>query len=92
MQVFTPPVRWVNNSHLQEKPYRFYRHQVSMSVVYRNSTFQEVRVANPDETNDLVEGETWFSGGRSYIVSEETAALLAGDGFTTTPVPQFGIG
>jgi hypothetical protein len=63
-----------------------------MSVVLRNSRFQEVRVADPAETDALIEGETWFAGGREYLVSDATATLLAGDGFTTTAEPGYGDG
>lgn len=85
MQRFTPPVHYQKLSHIKQKPFSFYAWPVSMSVVLRNSHFQEVRSPSQDETDALVEGETWFAGGRTYLVSDETASLLQADGFTTQP-------
>ena len=88
---FTPPVRR-ERIPTNEKPFKFYTQPVSMSVVQRNGRFQEVRVAHDIQEN-LVEGQTWFSGGRTYTVSDELALLLQADGFEiTTTGPIFGGG
>jgi hypothetical protein len=78
---FSPPVRW-ERIPTHQKPFKYYRRPVSMSVVYRDSHFQEVRVTNSDETENLEEGTTWFPGGRSHPVNQDTKALLEADGFT----------
>lgn len=67
------------------EPFRFFAQTVSDAVVMRNGHFQLVRTPSQEETAALVEGATWFSGGRSYLVSDDTATLLAADGFVTTP-------
>ena len=84
MPVFTPPVR-SERIPTNEKPFKFYTRPVSMSVVYRNSRFQEVRTPTQEETDALEEGVTWFCGGHTYNVSDATATLLQADGFETTP-------
>lgn len=80
---FTPEVLW-EPMPTSMKPYKFFKQPVSFAVVFRNGHFQSVRVPTQDETAALVEGETWFTGGRSYVVSHDTAILLESDGFTTT--------
>lgn len=75
-----------------QKPFKFFTQPVSFAVVYRNSHYQSVRLPHVDETDQLIEGRTWFTGGRSYLVDDETAALLAADGYTTTIPSGFGNG
>jgi hypothetical protein len=65
------------------KPFKFYTMPQGIAVVWRNGHFVQVRVPSQVETEALVEGVTWFSGGRTYTVSTDTAALLTADGFTT---------
>ena len=84
MPTFTPPTRQ-ERMQTREKPFRFFSHTVSDAVVRRNGHFQLVRTPSQEETAALVEGVTWFSGGRTYQVSDDTAVLLTADGFTTTP-------
>lgn len=64
--------------------FSFFTQTHSHAVVWRNGHFQTVRVPSQEETDALEEGVTWFSGGRSYLVSDDTATLLTADGFTTT--------
>lgn len=64
--------------------FSFFTQSMSYAVVFRNGHYQTVRVPSQEETDLLVEGATWFSGGRSYIVDADTALLLQADGFTTT--------
>jgi hypothetical protein len=92
MPSFTPPVRQVGNNHVHQRPFRYYRHAVSMTVLYRNGHFTEVRVADPAETDLLKEGVTWFPGGRTYAISTETALLLEGDGYAFENFPAYGEG
>ena len=84
MPIFKPPVR-SERIPTDQKPFKFYTQPVSMSVVYRNSRFQEVRHPTQEETDALEEGVTWFAGGRTYTVTDATATLLEADGFTTSP-------
>jgi hypothetical protein len=55
-----------------------------VSVLWNGTTF----VARPypwlGEVVDLVEGETWFQGGRVYTVTPAVAAALNAAGFVTT--------
>lgn len=91
MPVFTPPTfeeRMAGAGRL----FSFYTQTMSYAVLFRNGRFQTVRTPSQEETAALVEGVTWFSGGRSYDVSDDTAALLAADGFTTTTNPGYGDG
>ncbi|HET7415524.1 MAG TPA: hypothetical protein VFI97_07500 [Arthrobacter sp.] len=84
MPIFTPPVTW-EPMPTDVKPFCFFKQKVSFAVVFRNGHFQSVRTPSQRETDALVEGKTWFTGGRSYFVDTDTANLLAGDGYTTDP-------
>lgn len=83
MPTFTPPVE-TERMPTRVKPFVFYGQPVSFAVVFRNGHYQSVRTPTQDETAALVEGVTWFTGGRSYTVSADTAALLTNDGYTVT--------
>lgn len=63
--------------------FSFFTQTHSYAVVWRNGHFQTVRTPSQEETDRLEEGVTWFTGGRSYTVSADTALLLQADGFTT---------
>lgn len=91
MPQFTPPVR-SEPIPTQQKPFKYYRQPVSMSVVYRNSHYTEVRSPHQEETDLLVEGVTWFPGGRTHAVSVETALALEADGFAFENFPAYGEG
>lgn len=84
MPTFTPPVI-TERMPTRVKPFCFYGQPVSFAVVFRNGHFQSVRVPSQTETDALVEGVTWFTGGRTYTVSADTASLLTADGFTVEP-------
>lgn len=81
MPTFTPPTR-VERLPTAVSPFKFFGVEVASAVVFRNGHFVQARVPSQDETDALVEGVTWFTGGRSYTVSADTAALLTTDGFT----------
>lgn len=67
------------------KPFKYYQQPVSFAVVWRNSHFQSIRAPHQEETDALVEGVTWFTGGRVYTISQATADLLTADGFAVLP-------
>lgn len=80
---FTPPVR-SEKIPTKHPLFKHYSRLASFTVLWRNSHFTEVRYPAQEETDQLVEGVTWFPGGRTFTVSAETAALLEADGFTVT--------
>ena len=83
MPTFTPPV--VSDPiRGAGRLFSFYTMPQGIAVVWRNGHFVQVRTPSQEETAALVEGVSWFSGGRTYTVSADTAALLNADGFTTT--------
>lgn len=84
MPIFTPPVEW-EPMPTNVKPFKFFKQKISFAVVWRNGHFQSVRVPSQVETDALVEGETWFTGGRSYFIDQATADLLTNDGYTVDP-------
>ncbi|HET6915455.1 MAG TPA: hypothetical protein VFH56_05135, partial [Acidimicrobiales bacterium] len=69
--VFSPPVH-DEPMPTRVKPFCFFVQPVSFAVVMRNGHFQSVRTPSQEETDRLVEGETWFTGGRTYNVSGDT--------------------
>lgn len=85
MPYFTPPT--VTESAASDKFFGRFGLEVGQSVLLVNGTYVtrpypwlgEIR---PWDGTELIEGETWFQGGRTYEVSEAVALLLSGDGFT----------
>jgi hypothetical protein len=81
MPSFTPPVVQQGSD---DPFFGRYLTNVGVSVVWNGTTF----VAQPypwlGEIRDLVEGQTWFQGGRTYQVDDSTASLLQAAGFTTS--------
>ena len=90
MPLFTPPVH-DEPMPTRVKPFCFFVQPVSFAVVFRNGHFQSVRTPSQDETRALVEGKTWFTGGRTYYVDADTQTLLQADGFTVDPDPGYGV-
>lgn len=84
MPIFTPPVVQERMPASAGRLFSFYTQPQGHAVVWRNGHFVQVRVPSQEETAALVEGVTWFTGGRTYDVSADTATLLNADGFTTT--------
>ena len=83
MPTFTPPTFEERMPRTAGRVFSFFTQTMSYAVVWRNGHFVQARVPSQEETEALTEGVTWFSGGRTYRVSDDTAALLAADGFTT---------
>jgi len=88
---FTPPTfeeRMAGAGRL----FSFYTQTMSHAVVMRNGHFQAIRTPSQEETAALVEGVTWFSGGRTYVITNDTGALLEADGFEVTGMAGYGEG
>lgn len=75
-----------------ERLFRFFTQTMSYAVVFRNGHYQAVRTPSQEETDALVEGRTWFSGGRTYVIDYDTTALLEADGFGSTQFTGYGEG
>lgn len=87
MATFTTPTTTESSSH------RFwgrFRMVVGVSVVWDGAHFTDRPVPWLGEIAELVEGETWFQGGRTYEVSDDTASLLAADGYDVGGEGGFG--
>lgn len=70
--------------------FSFFTQTMSYAVIWRNGHFVQVRVPSQEETDALVEGVRWFTGGRTYVIDQDTAALLEADGFGGTQFTGFG--
>lgn len=91
MPTFTPPTVEERMVTPGQRLFGFFTQTMSYAVIWRNGHFVRVRVPSQEETDALVEGTRWFSGGRTYLVDEDTAALLEADGFTVI-APGYGSG
>lgn len=82
MPTFTPPTR----SEACEDPFwgRFST-EVGVSVLWDGATYTSVPYPWLGELVNLVEGETWFQGGRTYTITPAVAAALNAAGYTTAP-------
>lgn len=80
MPSFTPPIVQQGSD---DPFFGRYLTNAGVSVVWDGTTF----VAQPypwlGEIQNLVEGKTWFQGGRVYQVDDITAGLLQNAGFVT---------
>jgi hypothetical protein len=86
MATFTPPTTTVSSDDLLFGRYTF---PVGQSVLltdghYVTTPYPWLGEIRPVGGTDLVEGETWFQGGRTYTVSSAVAAALTADGYTVT--------
>lgn len=81
MPTFTPPTTTESSEDLL---FGRYQMTVGISVLWNGSTFVDQPYPWLGEIVDLVEGETWFQGGRTYTVSSTTATALNAAGYTTT--------
>lgn len=59
-----------------------YRIPVGMTVMRVNGVFTTSPYPWLGDIAELVEGQDYFLGGRSYVVSDETAAELSAAGYT----------
>lgn len=78
MPTFTPPTVPQGST---DPFFGRYSIQVGVSVVKRAGVFTRVPYPALAEIHDLTEGEEWFQGGRTYVISEAIAAALAADGY-----------
>lgn len=86
MASFTPPV--VSDSS-DDFFYGRYQIPVGQSVLlsnghYATTPYPWLGEIRPEGGTDLVEGVSWFQGGRTYTVSSAVAAALVADGYTVT--------
>ena len=78
MPTFTPPTTTESSSDLF---FGRYRVPVGISVIWDGTTFISQPYPWLGDLVDLVEGETWFQGGRTYQVDDITAGKLQNAGF-----------
>lgn len=79
MPAFTPPT--VNQALSGDYFFGRYSIPVGVSVIKRAGTYHSTPYPTLAEVADLIEGEEWFQGGRTYVVSSDIAAALVADGF-----------
>jgi hypothetical protein len=77
---FTTPTRLEGSSDFFFGRYTI---PVGVSVVLVDGHYVEMPYPWLGAIADLVDGETYFLGGRTYEVSESVANALEADGFTT---------
>lgn len=75
---FTPPITHESSSDIFWGRYKI---PVGVSVLWNGTTFVDTPYPWLGELVDLVEGVTWFQGGRTYHVSGETFDRLAAAGY-----------
>lgn len=63
---------------------------VGQSVVKVDGTYTLTPMPWQGDIQDLTEGTDYFLGGRTYVITDEVAAALDADGFTTTSDPGYG--
>lgn len=78
MPTFTPPTTTESSEDLLFGRYGI---PVGQSVLFLDNSWQTVPYPWLGEVADLTEGETWFQGGRTYTISEETGDALAAAGY-----------
>ena len=89
MPTFTPPtVRQSMGGSFWER----YSIPVGQSVVKIDGTYTLLPFPWKGELDDGIEGIDWFLGGRTYVITDDVAAALEADGFTTTADAGYGIG
>ena len=79
MPTFTPPT--VQQS-MNDRFWGRYSIPVGQSVVKVDGTYQLLPFPWKGELDGKAEGVDYFLGGRTYVISPETATALAADGFT----------
>lgn len=83
MASFTTPTTYESSDDIL---FGRYRVTVGISVLWDGNTFVERPYAwlgeiRPEGGPDLIEGETWFQGGRTYTISTDVAEALVEAGF-----------
>lgn len=87
MPTFTPPTVDQGST---DPFFGRYRIPVGQSVLSRSGTYQTVPFPTLMEIDGLTEGEDWFQGGRTYVVSDEVATALEVDGYTVVADVGYG--
>ncbi len=89
MPTFTPPT--VNEG---SSDFFFGRYSipVGQSVVKTNGVYRTTPYPWLGDLAPLTDGVDYFLGGRTYVVSDAVAALLAADGYTVVPDAGYGEG
>ena len=85
MPLFTPPTTTESSD---DRLFGRFRYTVGVSVLWNGATFEQVPYPWLGEIAELVEGETWFQGGRTYAVDDATADLLEASGFSVVEEGQ----
>lgn len=78
MPAFTPPTIQQGSSDFFFGRYSI---PVGQSVLLRDGSYATVQTPALMEVADLAEGEEWFQGGRTYVVSQAVADALVADGY-----------
>lgn len=89
MPSFTPPTVLERSS---DPFFGRYSIPVGQSVVLRDGHYATVPYPWLGEIAELQDGETYFLGGRTYVVSNEVAFALEADGYTVDGFPGYGDG
>lgn len=79
MPTFTPPTRLEGST---DPFFGRYSIPVGQSVVLRNGVYTVVPCPWLGEIASLVDGVSYFLGGRTYTITAPVAAALQADGFT----------
>lgn len=81
MPTFTPPTRSEGSS-----DFFFGRYQipVGQSVVKMSGTYVTTPYPWLGDLDGKTDGEDYFLGGRTYVISEAVATALQADGYTTS--------
>jgi hypothetical protein len=90
MPSFSPPT--VQQSMPGDRFWSRYSVPVGQSVVKIDGTYALHPVPWIGDLVGLTEGTDYFLGGRTYVITDEIAAALDADGFTTTSDPGYGDG
>lgn len=80
MPTFTPPT--VKQSISGDRLFSRFGMQVGQSVVKRDGIYTLTPYPWLGEIADLEDGVDYFLGGHEYVISQDTADALTGDGFT----------
>lgn len=82
MPSFTPPTQQ-QGVRTGDPLFDRYTVPVGLSVVRVDGAFITQPFPWLGDIADLTEGVDWFQGGRTYIISDDTAAELTAAGYTT---------
>lgn len=89
MPTFTPPTirQPMSTGHPLLGRYSI---DTGQSVVLRDGTYQVTPFPWLGEIAELEEGTDYFMGGRTYVITDDVADALEGDGFNTVTDAGYG--